>query len=59
MDEKQPLVMTRQMGESLNQESNSLKTQDIQCDTFARLVHVEWDDQAVVLPVKTRKGLTE
>lgn len=46
---------THQMGELSNCELNSQKHQahppGIHCDTFAGLVHVEWDDQAPVTPI--------
>lgn len=51
MDEQQTLTTIHPMGEYLNNESNPLKTQKIQCETFAGLVQVEWDDQAPVTPI--------
>lgn len=51
MDKQKTLTTTHQMGEPSIRESTTLKTQDIQCDTFAGLVHIEWDDQAPVTPI--------
>ena len=45
MDDHSLSRITHPMGEGPNRESIPSKTQDIQCDTFAGLVHVEWDDQ--------------
>ena len=45
MDDKSLPVTALQTGELSNCETNHSKTHDIQCDTFAGLVHVEWDDQ--------------
>ena len=46
---------THPMGELSNLESNAQKSKEsiekIQCDTFAGLVHVEWDEQAPVTPI--------
>ena len=50
MDDQSLPVTAHQMGESPNCEVNP-STQDIQCDTFGGLVHVEWDDQAPVTPL--------
>ena len=51
MDNQLPSVTTHPTGERPTYESNSSKSQDIQCDTFAGLVHVEWDDQSPVTPI--------
>ena len=46
---------THPMGEPSNLESNAQKSkksiEKIQCDTFAGLVHVEWDEQAPITPI--------
>ena len=46
---------THPMGDLSNLESNAQKSKEsiekIQCDTFAGLVHVEWDEQAPITPV--------
>ena len=54
--EDNPLsVITHHLGELSNSELNAPKFQQtpqgIHCDTFAGLVHVEWDDQAPVTPI--------
>lgn len=50
--DNQPLDKnTHPMGECPNHESIPSKKQAIQCDTFAGLVHVEWDDQAPITPI--------
>ena len=51
MDDLAPSVMTHPTGESFNREEKAPKSQNIQCDTFAGVVHVEWDDQAPVTPM--------
>ncbi len=51
MDQQIPLLPTHQMGEPPNCERSTKKLQEMQCDTFAGLVHVEWDDQAPVTPI--------
>lgn len=51
MDNTLPPMITHPTGECQNLESNPSRTQNIQCDTFAGLVHVEWDDQAPVTPI--------
>jgi hypothetical protein len=50
MDDHALVETTHPMGEPDN-DVNSSKKQNIQCDTFAGLVHVEWDDQAPVTPM--------
>ena len=46
---------THPMGELSNLESNAQNSKEsiekIQCDTFAGLVHVEWDEQTPITPV--------
>lgn len=54
--EDHPLpITTHHMGElsncELNTQTTQEKTGDIHCDTFAGLVHVEWDEQAPVTPM--------
>ena len=51
MDERPLLVTNHQTGEYLDSKSNPTNTQEIQSDTVAGLVHVEWDDQAPVTPI--------
>jgi hypothetical protein len=51
MDDQQRTLTAHPMGECVNRESDPQKTQDMQCDTFAGLVHVEWDDQAPITPI--------
>lgn len=51
MDDQLLSLTPHPMGESLNCKSNAPKSQNIQCDTFAGLVHVEWDDQAPITPI--------
>jgi hypothetical protein len=49
--DKYPLPQTiHPMGECPNHESIP-STQNIRCDTFAGLVHVEWDDQTPITPI--------
>jgi len=51
MDQQPPLLQTHPMGESSDTPKTHSKSQNIQCDTFAGLVHVEWDEQAPVTPM--------
>ena len=51
MDDHQLPLTTHPMGECVHRESDPKKTQDMQCDTFAGLVHVEWDEQAPITPI--------
>lgn len=51
MDDKLPPVISHPSGKCPDHELNTPKTREIQCDTFAGLVHVEWDDQAPVTPI--------
>ena len=51
MDDHPLSPITHPMGECPNRESIPSKTQDMHCDTFAGLVHVEWDDQAPITPI--------
>lgn len=55
MEEDHTPATTHPMGELSNLESNVQKSKEsiekIQCDTFAGLVHVEWDEQAPITPV--------
>jgi hypothetical protein len=55
MENNPPSVITHPLGDLSNCELNAPKfqqpTQGIHCDTFAGLVHVEWDDQAPVTPI--------
>lgn len=51
MDEHHLPTNTHPTGENPIHVSNPQKIQEIQCDTFAGLVHVEWDDQAPVTPI--------
>ena len=47
-----PLLTTAHpLGELFNDDVSHLKNEDIQCDTFSGLVHVEWDEQAPVTPM--------
>ena len=53
MEDQDPPVIAHPMGERSNCVLNSQKihenSEGIHCDTFAGLVHVEWDEQAPVI----------
>ncbi len=51
MDEQSLSATTHPLGELPSCETTEQKTNDIQCDTFAGLVRVEWDDQAPVTSI--------
>jgi hypothetical protein len=55
MEDDHTPTTTHPMGELSNLESNAQKPKEsiekIQCDTFAGLVHVEWDEQSPVTPI--------
>lgn len=55
MEDRDPPIIAHPMGELSNCVFNSQKTHEnsegIHCDTFAGLVHVEWDDQTPVTPI--------
>ena len=51
MDDLALLETSHPVGEMSNDDINSFKNQDISCDTFAGIVHVESDEQAPVTPM--------
>jgi hypothetical protein len=51
MDDLIPLKTAHPLGDLFNDDVNPSKNESIQCDTFAGLVHVEWDEQAPVTPM--------
>lgn len=55
MEDDHAPISTHPMGELSNVESNTKKTlyssEKIHCDTFAGLVHVEWDEQSPITPI--------
>ena len=55
MEDGHAPITTHPMGELSNSELNIKKphysSEKIHCDTFAGLVHVEWDEQAPITPI--------
>ena len=55
MEDDHAPISTHPMGELSNPELNIKKprysSEKIHCDTFAGLVHIEWDEQAPITPI--------